>query len=156
LHEIRELRRVREERFLLTMLGVERSHVPFPDEPPIQFPPTPTWKALTDLRRGKYESSRLIGEVPAGSKRGPELLNAPRELRGFADPDTKLGEALDYLQRAYQIPFDVNAQAFKDEMIDDVLVKPLGKEIPKMKNVSLATVLRKVLERIPTTSGTTW
>jgi hypothetical protein len=156
LREIRELRRVREERFLLTMLGVERSAVPFPDEPPIQFPPTPTWRALTNLRRGKYESSRLVGEVNQDSIRVSKLLDTPVEFRGFDDPDTKLGEALDYLQRAYQIPFEVNQQAFKDEMIDDVLVKPLGKEIPKMRNVSLSTVLRKVLERIPASSGTTW
>jgi hypothetical protein len=37
--EIDELRRIRNERFLLTMMQVERSHVPFPDEPPVQFRP---------------------------------------------------------------------------------------------------------------------
>ena len=33
LREVQELRRVREERFLATLLQVEKSHVPFPDEP---------------------------------------------------------------------------------------------------------------------------
>jgi len=155
LREIRELRRVREERLLLAQLGVERSHIPFPDEPPIQFPPTSTWKALTDLRKGRYESSRLVGEVSKRSEEVSKLLNSQVNFGGFEE-DTKLGEALDYLSRNYGIPFDVNAQAFKDESVmEDILSKPV-KEIPKLKNVALSTVLRKVLERPTAPVVATW
>ncbi len=44
LKELRELKRIREERFLLTLMQVEKSHVPYPDEPPVHFPPAATWK----------------------------------------------------------------------------------------------------------------
>ncbi len=156
LKEIRELRRVREERLLLAQLGVERSHIPFPDEPPIQFPPAPTWKAITDLRKGKYESSRLIGEVTRQSEDLYKRLSSPVKFGGFDDPETKLDDVLQYLERAYGFNFSINEQAFKDEMIDNIRDKAIGKAIPKMVNVSLSTVLRKVLERIPSTTGTTW
>src|SRR5262249_59965630 len=36
LTELNELRRVREQKWLLTLLEVERSFIPFPDEPPSQ------------------------------------------------------------------------------------------------------------------------
>src|SRR5262249_50295405 len=57
--QLDELKRRREEAYLLTMLQVERSHVPFPDEPPVQFPPTAIWRELTRIRKAKYESSGL-------------------------------------------------------------------------------------------------
>src|SRR5207244_6488637 len=38
LTEVQELKRIRQERYLATMLQVEKSHVPFPDEPPVSFP----------------------------------------------------------------------------------------------------------------------
>jgi len=156
LREVRELRRVREERLLLAQLGVERSHIPFPDEPPIQFPPTATWRALTDLRKDKYESSRLVGAVAQRSREVTKQLNATVTFQGFDDPETKIDDVLKYFTRAYGIEFDINEQAFKDEMIENVREKAIGKVIDKMRNVALSTVLRKVLERLPTPSGTTW
>src|SRR5207245_2056605 len=54
LREVKELQRVREERYLATMLQVERSHVPFPDEPPVQFPPAASWAAMSKLRKERY------------------------------------------------------------------------------------------------------
>ena len=47
LREARELVRLREDRFLLTMMQVEKSHVPYPDEPPVHFPPAKVWKELS-------------------------------------------------------------------------------------------------------------
>src|SRR5262249_22268985 len=65
IHELEELRRVRQERFMLTLMQVERSHIPFPDEPPVQFPPAATWRALTQLRKSKnYESSTFGPDAP--------------------------------------------------------------------------------------------
>src|SRR5262249_2464294 len=50
LHQNAALKRLREERFLSVMLAVEKSHVPFPDEPGIYFPPLSTWEAIRKLR----------------------------------------------------------------------------------------------------------
>src|SRR5262245_6199528 len=54
LRQLEDLKRRREEGYLLTMMQVERSHVPFPDEPPVQFPPAKVWQELTKLRKAKY------------------------------------------------------------------------------------------------------
>jgi hypothetical protein len=85
-----------------------------------------------------------------------EYLYTTVEFRGFDDPDTKYGEAFDHLHRLYNISITVNEQAFKDEGIDDLLTTPLARELPKMKNVTLERVVRKVLERIPVATGTMW
>jgi hypothetical protein len=77
-------------------------------------------------------------------------------FNGYDDPDLKLGDALENLTRVHGITFAVNEQAFKDEMIDDVLNTPLGKAIPRATNVSLKTVLNRILARVPSSSGTTF
>ena len=59
LREFQEIVRVKEDRFLLTMLQVDRSHVPFPDEPPVAFPPAVTWRELSNYRRDKYDAVGL-------------------------------------------------------------------------------------------------
>ena len=53
LREVQELKRVREDRFLATLLEVERSHVPFPDEPPVEFPSA---AAVRKITRGQFDN----------------------------------------------------------------------------------------------------
>ena len=79
------------------------------------------------------------------AKRAREVrkkLAAPINFNGLDDPDTKLSEALDYLNHITGLTFEVNEQAFKDEMIDDVGNKPLGRGIQKMTGVPPEKVLR--------------
>jgi hypothetical protein len=106
-------------------------------------------------------SATRAGESPTTeqAKRAAEArkkLAAPIAFNGFDDPDIKLDDVLVFLTRTSGIAFEVNEQAFKDEALDNVLDKSLGKEIPKMANVSAESVLRRVLARIPTPSGTTF
>ena len=82
LREYRELVRLRQDRFLMTMLQVERSAVPFPDEPPIQYPPAATWKALTDMRKQRYEASNLGDDVPKRVLPAPGETEEPGGLQG--------------------------------------------------------------------------
>jgi tetratricopeptide (TPR) repeat protein len=155
--ELENLNRVRRERYLLTMMQVERSNVPFPDEPPIQFPPIPQWKMITELRKEKYESTSLGGDTPPETYRLRNELNKTVDFDGLDDTRATLLDALQLLQSRYKINFDVNEAAFKAEGLDDVLSQPVAtKPIPKMTGVSLATVLRKILSRITTQSGATY
>ena len=55
---------LRHDRFLETLYQVELSHVPFPDEPPVLYPPADVWRALTLTRKPKYESVDLRTEQP--------------------------------------------------------------------------------------------
>jgi tetratricopeptide (TPR) repeat protein len=169
IREQNELRIQRQDRFLLTMLSVERSHMPFPDEiggvldpngrGPIEFPPAKLWQELTRFRKARYGTLSLTGEAaPPRTLELQDTLAKAVKFGGFeADPKFSLGEALDFLADRFDLTFDVNEAAFKAEMVDDVLSKPVAeKAIPKMFNVSLETVLRRILSRVPSTSGTTY
>jgi hypothetical protein len=85
-------------------------------------------------------------------------LAQPVDFPGIeADPKMTLQEALDKLAANRGVTFDVNEAAFKAEMVEDVLAKPVAERpIPKMTHVSLDTVLRKILARIPAVSGATY
>ncbi len=145
LKEEQELKRLRQERFLATMLQVERSHIPFPDEPPIQFPPTATWKQLTQLRKDKYESSGLADDDPTTLKKLKELktkIEASVTLDGF-EANTPLKEALGFLSERYGITILMDIEAFKETGVMEPENQPV--KLPKMVNVRLDTVLRLLL-----------
>jgi len=99
-------------------------------------------------------SARADRERKAAALR--EQLATPIRFNGIDDPDVKIDDIFRYLERAYGIPFDVNAKAFKEDGVDEVLARPIGREIPKMNNVPLNTLLRKILDRVPVESGATW
>ncbi len=61
------LRSLRADKFLETLYQVELSHVPFPDEPPIVWPPAEVWFDLTE-RRKKWASVDLKKNSPAEEK----------------------------------------------------------------------------------------
>jgi tetratricopeptide (TPR) repeat protein len=147
--QIRELERTRQERFLLTMMQVERSHVPFPDEPPIQFPPAAVWKELTRLRKDKYESSGFGEQNPETIRRLKEMrtkLSKPVTLEKGFEAGTKLKDALDFLSALHDVTFVVNDAAFASDLSID---NPGDKEVslPRMSGVTLETVLRLVTEK---------
>jgi hypothetical protein len=154
--EFEELKRIKQDKWLQTMLLVDKSSVPFPDEPPIAYPPALKWREISK-RRDKYETSYLGEDVPARTFELKKNLQKPVDFKGMDDKNTTLQEALDFLADRYDLTFDVNDQAFKAEMIDDVMSKGIAadKPIPKMKNVSLETVLRRILSRVPY-PGTTY
>ena len=63
------------------MMGIEKSHMPYPDEPGIYFPPLPTWKAIIKARKDKYEVTSLPDDEhrPQGSQRNlQDAANADR------------------------------------------------------------------------------
>jgi hypothetical protein len=158
LREYREVERMRQDRFLAVLLQVEKASVPFPDEPPVAFPPAAIWRALTDERKDKYMSSGLGPDTPLRTLRLRDQLDKPVNFSGVeADPKMTLQELLDNLADRYDLIFDINEAAFKAEMVEDVGSKPVAeKAIPKMRNVTLDTLLRKVLSRIPSQTGVTY
>ncbi|TMQ29437.1 MAG: hypothetical protein E6K70_25685, partial [Planctomycetota bacterium] len=143
LSQIQELRRVREERFLLTMMQVERSAVPFPDEPPIQYPPAAVWREITRMRKERYESSGFTEDDPLtiqAIRRMREKLSKPISLDKAIDKNTPLKDALEFLSDRYDLTILIDTPAFKQEQVDNVEDLPVG--LPRMSQVSLSTVLR--------------
>lgn len=76
------LKSLRQDRFLETLYQVELSHVPFPDEPPVIYPPADVWRALSLTRKQKYESVSLRSEKPA-EKWLERMLDEPIPILDF-------------------------------------------------------------------------
>jgi tetratricopeptide (TPR) repeat protein len=148
LREERELKRIRQERWLNVLLEVERSHIPFPDEPPVEFPPAAQWRALSEMRKARYESATFGADMPT---RGLELrqeLSKVVKFDGIDDARATLSDALDLLSKRYNLSFDINDTAFKIEMVPEVGKLEIAQTpIPPMQT-TLANVLRKILRRI--------
>lgn len=143
-----EVRRASEERYLLTMLQVDKSHIPFPDEPPVGFPPAAIWRELTNRRKGLYESVGL-GEDPAGRVNALKIkdkLSQPVNLDKGIDPNTPLKDALEFLADRYDLTLIVDSKAFEAIGVQKVEEQPV--QLPKMIGVSMATVLRLLLAQI--------
>src|SRR5205807_10415693 len=100
LREFDELRRIKEDRYLLTMLQVERSHVPFPDEPPVAFPPAATWRELTALRKDKYDAVGLEGPASRNALKIRDQLNNPVSLDRAVE-GSPLKDVLEFLSDKY-------------------------------------------------------
>jgi hypothetical protein len=95
-------------------------------------------------------------ELARRSREVRKKLAAPIDFGGTNDPDAKLNDLLEYLNHITGLNFEINEQAFKDEMIDDVASKPLGREVRAARGVRAESALRRILDRIPTSSGTTF
>jgi hypothetical protein len=113
----------------------------------------------------------VVGALPASAARAVESPTAEQARRsnevrkklaaminfsGFDDPETKVGDVLQHLTKNHDIAFDINEEAFRDEMVESIPDKALGKALPKMTNVTVEMVLRRALARIPSVSGATF
>jgi tetratricopeptide (TPR) repeat protein len=147
IRDYEELRRIKNERYLLTMLQVDKSHVPFPDEPPVAYPPTAYWKEITELRKDRYSSDGLGGF----SRKALELrdkLARPIDTNRAYD-GIPLKDVLEQFADLYGVTFLINPIPFKDagnEKVEDMPVR-----IPKMPGVSLSTVLSYALSQVNAT-----
>ena len=63
-----ELRVARQKGVVDTLYQVEKSHIPFPDEPPIVYPDAEVWQQLTARRKEKYSSMDLAKHGTAEKK----------------------------------------------------------------------------------------
>jgi tetratricopeptide (TPR) repeat protein len=146
LREFEDLRRIKEDRYMLTLLQVERSHVPFPDEPPVAFPPASTWKQITDLRKDKYTSDGLGGDQNSGkTKELRDKLNKTVNIEKAID-NAPLRDVIEFLSDKYELTILVDTQAFDQQgqkAVEDAPVK-----LPKMPGVTLSTVLRLLLSQV--------
>jgi hypothetical protein len=109
-------------------------------------------------------------EAPAEAKRQRQLkceqmremeakLKATAAFPGVDDPKATFSDVLDQLAITHAIVFRVNDRAFRLDGLADVPAIPVvggGTPLPRLKGVSLNTILRKVLSRIPNPSGATF
>ena len=90
---------LRHDRFLEVLYQVELSHVPFPDEPPIQYPPADVWRSLSLTRKPRYEAFDLRIEAPV-EKWLRQMLDKPIPPLDFPG-ENPLSEILETLEAFY-------------------------------------------------------
>ena len=130
------LRATRADQFLETLHQTELSHVPFPDEPPIRFPPAEVWKALSERRR-KWATVDLKKDSP-NEQRIQRALSEPTEV---AFNDNPLEEALNYLKDLHGIEIWIDKEALSaDGIATDQQVNL------NLSGISLRSALRLLLE----------
>lgn len=130
------LRARRADQMLETLHQVELSHIPFPDEPPIRFPPAEVWQALTQ-RRKKWASVDLRKSSPL-EERIEQALNERTEVSFI---DTPLTDALEFLSDYHSIEIWINQAALQEEGVDPS--KPVNLEL---SGITLRSCLRLLLE----------
>lgn len=146
LREWRELVRIREDRFLLSMMQTEKSNIPYPDEPPVHFPPATVWRELTSLRRDAYLNSNL-GPSPTQSQLQLKSMIEDQEvapLEGNLN-DIPLFELLQKLSKQYGISFIIMEEHFKAEQVNDIKDKKPNLAATQLRGMKLGTFLDIVL-----------
>lgn len=144
IRDYQEIRRLNEERYLLTMLSVDRSAIPFPDEPPVAFPPAAIWRELSEFRKDRYSAENLGGFTRRTTEIRDRLSRPVTLDREY--PGVPLRDFLDDLVSRYDLTFIINPVPFKDagiERPDEQSVR-----LPKMPGVSLSTLLSYALSQI--------
>jgi len=163
LRELRDLRRVREENFLAVLLEVERSHIPFPDEPPIVWPGDNSplfqrrafdrsfrfrnWKELSAYRRDAYNDPGYEPPVPESAKKIREVLVSQISYAGQDLPSTKIKEELErLLTDRFNVDVIFNYKAFEADGNEKVEDQEIGdRKIRKFKG-KLSNLLRIITE----------
>lgn len=135
------LRSRRADMFLETLYQVELSHIPFPDEPPVVFPPAEVWKALSERRR-RYQSVDLRQNSP-NEQKILSALDQPTEVEFI---DTSLKDALDFIEDLHKIEIWVNEAKIMEEGI--ATDQPVNLQL---SGVSLRSALRLMLEPLQLT-----
>ncbi|MDB5312344.1 MAG: hypothetical protein JWO38_6546, partial [Gemmataceae bacterium] len=141
LREWKELVRIREDRFLLAMMQSEKSHIPYPDEPPVHFPPAAVWRELTGLRKERYENSILGSESSPTQKKLQSALENTRVSYEKDLQTTPLSEVLADLATRYQITFVINKAAFTDTADQLPDAKATRLSATKLEGMTLGTFL---------------
>ncbi len=130
------LRSLRADRFLATLYQVELSHVPFPDEPPVRYPPPAVWRRLTE-RRAKWRSVDLHQDSPTEQRIYEEM----DQLTELEFVDTPLAEAIDYISQLHNITILIKELDLQDAGVPTD--EPINLII---SNIRLRSALKIMLE----------
>ncbi len=162
LREMRELNRIKEDRYLLTMMQVDKSAIPYPDEPPVHFPPSKVWQDLLETRK-RYANSDLEGDMSPRVRRRMETLKSALDqpIAAVEKGDVALSLLLDYLSDvaspqgserdpSRKVTIILSTEFNKVDPMFDAERKQI--KIPnKLVGVSLATVLRIICDQLDAT-----
>ena len=140
-YEIMAIADQKNKKFIDTMMQVEKSHIPFPDDPPIVYPAPEIWEELT-LRRKKYASV----DLSTRGKAEEVILEQLKESTQMDFEEVALDEVVEYLEDLHGIQIELDVKA-----LDEI---GIGSDTPvtsKVRGISLRSALRLMLRRIDPT-----
>jgi hypothetical protein len=103
-------RRDRMKGFLDALYQVEKSGIPFPDDPPIVYPDDEWWRQMTQRRKERY-SSMDLSKQGSSEKKIYDALKSPTQLE-FTE--TPLSDVLDWLKDYHGIEIQLDNKALGD------------------------------------------
>ncbi len=148
-----DLRTQRHRAMFDTLAEVERSHIPFPDEPPIVWPEAEHWRRLSERRIREYEAMDLAAPGP----RERAIYEALRErvtIGPFdADPLSLVIEDIQGYRAAQNLPeisIIVDRRAIEDDPLGLATDPPITMDQP-LTDVTLRSALRLILNEVDLT-----
>ena len=130
-------REAREKNFMEVLALVQKSSIPFPDEPPIVYPEASVWRDLTESRK-KFSSVDL--KAPGGAEE--KIINELAKPTQVDFIETPINQAMEFLQDYHDIAIVLNRRA-----LDDVGLDPETTTITRsLKGISLRSALRLILQ----------
>jgi hypothetical protein len=138
---IMAIRDRRQRNLFASLLLVEESHIPFPDEPPIVYPDPAFWESLNE-RKEKY------GSVDLAQAGGAEqaIFKALDDTTIMEFIETPLVDVIEVLKDSHKIPIEIDIKA-----LDDV---GLSTDVPvtrNLKGITLRSALRLMLREMDLT-----
>ena len=141
-NNIMALREERQKRVIDTLYEVEKSYIPFPDNPPIVYPDAEVWQQLTARRKEKYSSMDLAKQGPS-EKKIRDALKSATQLEFF---DAPLSDVIDYLKDYHDIEIQLDTRA-----LEDVGITSQSPVTKTLKGISLKSALRLLLRDLSLT-----
>ncbi len=127
--------------FLAALYQSELAHIPFPDEPPVVYPPAEVWQALTE-RRKKWKSVDLVRDNKI-EEEIRQRLDDPSTVKFI---DTPFIDCLKFLADEHKINIVPQKKVLEDDGIDTST--PINLELT---GVSLRSVLKLLLQELQCT-----
>lgn len=143
LNKAYRLRALRSDRYLETLYQVERSHVPFPDEPPVIYPPAEVWNALS-LRRIERWSSVDLAKESEAARRIRRALEGPTEPIQGGD---SLKSILDFVSEVHGFPIIPDRLALEEFQIDSLEDITVAEDL-SLSDISLKSALKIIFEQL--------
>ena len=139
---MRDLAELSARRWNDALYQVELSHIPFPDDPPIEYPPAEEWGPLSERRKAQYSKFDLGETGPAERRISSALQNNLTSPLQYEE--TPLGEVIAIIREDYNIPIQFDRQALQDETVDET-ADTVSIDV---SNISLRSALRLMLKEL--------
>ena len=137
------VRDARHRGFADALFQVEKSAVPFPDEPPIVYPAADIWEQMTYSRK-KYAAVDLAGgDAGSAESRITSELDKETSIEAL---DQALKEVIDNIAFFHDIPIVINSKALEDAGV--AIDTPVTKNL---KGITLRSALRLLLRDLELT-----